>query len=701
MTSKYRLGIDIGGTFTDATLIDEETGTVHVVKVPSTPSKPSSGFINAALRVLEEADVAPSELSYVVHGTTVATNAIIEGNIARTAFVTTEGFSDMLEIARQTRPTLYDLRFVKPKPLVPRHLSFGIPERVDARGNTVTPLNETSVADVARQLKIEGVESVAVCFLHSYANAEHEQRTGRLLQKFLPGVPISLSTELASEFREYFRASTTVVNASVRPIVARYLKGIEERLRKEGVDAELLVMQSSGGIFTFEAAMKQPVSMVESGPAAGVIAATYLGQTLGHGDVISFDMGGTTAKAALVQNGSPKVTKEYEVGATAASGSGASRGKGYPIRTPVIDLVEIGAGGGSIAWVDSGGAMRVGPQSAGAVPGPACYNKGGTEPTVTDANMVLGRLNPQHLLGGELSINMNAARKAIEKKCAQPLGMSLVEAAVGIIEIANSAMVNTLRLVSVQRGYDPRDFILIAFGGAGPVHANRLAEELAAPITMIPMSPGTTSAIGLLSSDLKHEYATTLIRQLGELDPKEAEKIYRKLEVQGSAALTREGITDAQKTFTRQIDMRYVGQSYELTVQMPDCIVSPDSLDTVVTSFHKEHERAYGHSATSEPVEVVTLRSIAVGNIARPNLRTPHREESDSKEACPSLRPVYFSEIGDFVDCPIYDRYLLKSGETIEGPGIIEEMDSTTVLHPGWMAKIDSFGNLLLIAQRL
>ena len=345
--------------------------------------------------------------------------------------------------------------------------------------------------------------------------------------------------------------------------------------------------------------------------------------------------------------------------------------------------------------------MRVGPQSAGADPGPACYNKGGTEPTVTDANMVLGRLNPQHLLGGELSIDMNAARKAIEEKCAEPLGMSLVEAAVGIIEIANSAMVNTLRLVSVQRGYDPRDFTLIAFGGAGPVHANRLAEELAAPITVIPMSPGTTSAIGLLSSDLKHEYATTLIRQLGDLDPKEVEKIYRKLEAQGSAALTREGITDEQKNFTRQIDMRYVGQSYELTVQMPSCSVSPDSLDTVVTSFHKEHERAYGHSPTSEPVEVVTLRSISVGNIARPNLGTFHREEADPKEANPSLRPVYFSEIGDFVDCPIYDRYLLKSKETIEGPGIIEEMDSTTVLHPGWVAEVDSFGNLLLMARRL
>ena len=699
MTSKHRLGVDIGGTFTDATLIDEESGEVRIAKVPSTPSDPSDGFITAALRVLREAGVPPSGLGYVVHGTTVATNAIIEGNTARTAFLTTEGFSDMLEIARQTRPSLYDLRFVKPRPLVPRYLCFGIPERLDARGAVVTPLDEASVADVARELIAEGVESVAVCFLHSYANADHEERTGRILREALAGVPVSLSTELAPEFREYFRASTTVVNASVRPVVAQYLKGIEERLRHEGVKAELLVMQSSGGVFTFEAAMEQPVSMVESGPAAGVIAATYLGQTLGYSDVISFDMGGTTAKAGLVQDGSPKITKEYEVGATASPGSGASRGKGYPIRTPVIDLVEIGAGGGSIAWVDSGGAMRVGPQSAGADPGPACYGKGGTEPTVTDANLVLGRLNPEYLLGGELSVDIDSARRAISEKCAGPLGMSLVEAAVGIVEIANAAMVNALRLVSVQKGYDPRDFALIAFGGAGPVHANRLAEELGAPTTVVPTSPGTTSAIGLLASDLKHEYASTLIRHLDGLDPQKVEAVYVRLEDQGKAALVREGISPEHMAFIRQVDLRYVGQSYELTIQASTGTFGQDSLDAVEATFHGEHERAYGHSATSEPVESVSLRSIAVGSISRPTLGAPVRSGADAAGSGPGVRPVYFSETGDYVDCPVYDRYLLTSGETVEGPAIVEEMDSTTVVHPGWAAEVDRFRNLLITMQ--
>ena len=697
MTSYHRLGVDIGGTFTDATLINEESGEVRITKVPSTPSDPSDGFITATLRVLREAGLPPSDLSYVIHGTTVATNAIIEKKTARTAFLTTEGFSDMLEIARQTRPSLYDLQFVKPTPLVPRYLCFGIPERLDARGAVVKALDEAVVGDVAGKLMAEKVESVAVCFLHSYANAEHEQRAGRILRQAMPGVPVSLSTELAPEFREYFRASTTVINASVRPVVARYLKGIEDRLLKEGVKAELLVMQSSGGVFTFEAAMEQPVPMVESGPAAGVIAANYLGQALGYSDVMSFDMGGTTAKAALIQDGTPTVTKEYEVGATAAPGAGTSRGKGYPIRTPVIDLVEVGAGGGSIAWVDSGGAMRVGPQSAGADPGPACYGKGGTEPTVTDANLVLGRLNPQYLLGGELPLDLNRASQAIEERCAWPLGMTLVEAALGIIEIANAAMVNALRLVSVQRGYDPRDFVLIAFGGAGPVHANRLAEELGPPTTVIPTSPGTTSAIGLLASDLKHEYASTLIRHVDGLEPQEVEAAFHRLEAQGKAALALDGIPEGQMTFTRYVDMRYIGQSFELAVPVPDGTLDQGSLDAVTEGFHKEHERAYGHSAPEESVEFVSLRSTAIGAISRPALGGPIG--NDASEPGERARPVYFSEAGAYVDCPVYDRYQLVPGEKIDGPGIVEEMDSTTVIHPGWAAEVDRFGNLLLSAR--
>ena len=464
----YRLGVDIGGTFTDIALIDEATGQIYTGKVSSTPQDPSGGFMEAVQRLLAKQQIAAQDVAYIVHGTTVATNAIIEGKVAPTGFITTEGFRDMLEIARQIRPTLYDLQFEKPRPLVPRHHCFGVPERLDAQGQVLAPLDEDALRRVANKLRDEGVEAIAVCFLHAYANPAHERRAGEIIAEVFPEAVVSLSAEVAPEFREYLRASTTVINSCIRPVVARYLQRIEDRLAQTGIAAELLVMQSSGGVYTFAAARQKPVYMVESGPAAGVIAAAHLGQARGYDQVISFDMGGTTAKVGLIQGGTPNVTKDYEVGTTAQTGVGATRGAGYPIRTPVIDLVEIGAGGGSIAWVDPGGILRVGPQSAGADPGPACYGQGGTQPTVTDANLVLGRLNPSYFLGGEIALDPTAAQRAIEQHCAQPLGMDLVEAAHGIVEIANTAMVNALRLVSVQRGYDPRDFALVAFGGAGP-----------------------------------------------------------------------------------------------------------------------------------------------------------------------------------------------------------------------------------------
>src|SRR5262245_11802242 len=389
--ARYRLGVDIGGTFPDATPLDEDSGALHIGKVSTTPADPSIGFMEAVQRILGQAGVAPGLVGRVVHATTVATNAIVEGKVAATGFVTTEGFRDLLEIQRQVRPSLYDLQFEKPRPLVPRDRCFGVPERLDARGAVLTPLDEAAAAAIADRLRAAGVEAVAICLLHAYANPAHERRVAEIVRARFPQASVSVSSEVAPEFREYTRASTTVVNAAVQPVVARYLASIEARLRAEGLDAELLVMQSSGGVFTFAAARERPVFMVESGPAAGVIAAAYLGGQIERPNVISFDMGGTTAKAGLVQGGAPRVTKDYEVGATARAGLGSGRGSGYPIRTPVIDLVEIGAGGGSIAWIDSGGALRVGPRSAGADPGPACYGRGGAEPTVTDANLVLGR----------------------------------------------------------------------------------------------------------------------------------------------------------------------------------------------------------------------------------------------------------------------------------------------------------------------
>ena len=696
MKDQYRLGVDIGGTFTDAILLNESTGEVETGKVPSTPSDPSIGFLNVVDRMLERSSVNPESVRYVVHGTTVATNAIIEGNLAMTAFITTDGFRDLLEIQTGIRPTLYDLQFEKLKPLVPRYLCFGVPERLDFRGDVLTPLDEEAVSRVAAELANQQIESVAVCLLHSYLNPVHEQRVGEILRDALPSALISLSSDVAPEFREYFRASTTVINATIRPVVARYLNSISERVRASGVDGELLVMQSNGGVLTFDAAMDRPVFMVESGPAAGVIAASNLGNSLGHENVISFDMGGTTAKAGLIEAGTPRVTKEYEVGGTATTTEHGSRGSGYPIRTPVIDLVEIGAGGGSIAWIDSGGILRVGPRSAGADPGPVCYGQGGTEPTITDANLVLGRISADYFLGGEIRLDAAAARAAILAKCAEPLGMNLEDVALGIVEIANNAMVGALRRVSVQRGYDPRDFVLVAFGGAGPVHANRLAAELEMPSVLIPMSPGTTSAMGLLVTDIKHEYSAAMIQRVDEVEPVAVSGRYQRMISEGKTALENEGVADADMRFDRLADMRYVGQSYELAIPLPDADLDAGTTATVLDRFHAEHERVYGFNAHDEPVEFVALRLSAVGRIPKPRIPEIAVRNRENCPTAKATRPVFFAENAGYVECDIYDRYALCSGDAIDGPAIVEEVDSTTVIHPGWRGVVDRYGNLFI-----
>jgi N-methylhydantoinase A len=455
-------------------------------------------------------------------------------------------------------------------------------------------------------------------------------------------------------------------------------------------------MQSNGGVYTSGAARAKPVYMVESGPAAGVIAATHLGAAVGAANLISFDMGGTTAKVCLIQDGTPHVTKDYEVGGKAAPGTGNARGSGYPIRTPVIDLVEIGAGGGSIAWVDGGGILRVGPQSAGADPGPVCYRKGGMEPTVTDANLVLGRLNPDYLLGGGVPLDTAAAHEAIGERCAIPLGLDVVAAAHGIVEIANTAMVNALRLVSVQHGYDPRDFMLVAFGGAGPVHANRLAAETEIGTTLIPLSAGTTSAMGLLVTDLKREYTAPVMKRADDVTHGALESLYSALESEGQGELAREGVSPEEISFHRYMDMRYVGQSYELTVEMPGGPLEQDNVQDSSLAFHEQHARAYGHSAPGEALEFVNARLTAVGRIAKPQLREIGRGGPSAAEAITTTRPVYFAETEGFVHCPIYDRYELRAQMAIQGPAIIEEFDTTTVLHPGYAASVDRFGNLLI-----
>ena len=436
--------------------------------------------------------------------------------------------------------------------------------------------------------------------------------------------------------------------------------------------------------------------MVESGPAAGVISAAHLGELQNYPNLISFDMGGTTAKTALVQDGTPRVTKDYEVGAAAGVESGSSRAAGFPIRTPVIDLVEIGAGGGSIAWVDSGGSLRVGPRSAGADPGPVCYGKGGKEPTITDANVVMGRLSPGYFLGGEMPLNVEAATEAIEEKCARPLGMEVMEAAHGIVEIANAAMVNALRLVSVQRGFDPRDFILVAFGGAGPVHANKLAAETSIPKTLIPMSPGIFSAVGLLVTNLQQEDATTMIERTNALDLEVINGLFERMEQKGMAAIAREGVDQDRVDCVRRVDMRYVGQSYELAIPVPGGSLAEAQIAQVVAHFHAEHDRAYGFSAPEEPAEFVNLRVTTTGRITKPQRRKLEAHTGDVDAASKGNRSVYFPESGGFVETPIFDRYRLGAQATIAGPAIVEEIDSTTVIHPGYSADVDEVGNLIL-----
>jgi N-methylhydantoinase A len=692
--------VDIGGAFTDGTLVDSVTGKVTTSKVLTTPEDPAEGFIAAVQKLLDiDGNIAPDAIEHVVHATTVSTNAIIEGKTAKTAFVTTEGFRDMLEIARKIRPSLYDLQFEKPLPLVPRQLCFEVPERLNAKGQIVTPLDEKALAEVVERIAESGVEAVAVCLLHSYRNPDHERRIGAAIAARLPKVIISLSADVVPEFREYLRASTTVINSAVAPIVSTYLKSITEKLHTIDITSELLVMQSSGGVYPASAATENPVFMVESGPAAGAVAAAHLGSALGHSAVISFDMGGTTAKASLIRGGQPNVTKDYNVGGSAQAGAGAFGGaSGYPIRTPVVDLVEIGAGGGSIAWVDSGGALRVGPQSAGADPGPVYYDLGGTEPTITDANLVLGRLDPDYFTGGDMTLNLELASETIRTQCADPLGLLIDEAAHGIVEIANTAMVNALRLVSVQRGHDPRDFMLVGFGGAGPAHAVRLAEQAGITRVLIPLGPGTASALGLLVTDVRMEGSATVIARADETGLSLISNEFEHLQTAGREAHRVATSASGDPIFERAIEMRYWDQSFELSIPAPESSVIDDAwMNELTESFHEAHETAYGFRANDEPVELVNLRLTTIGKIERPEMHKLEITGSDASVASKGKRAVYFSEnTGQkgIIETIVYDRAKLPAGAVFSGPAIIEEPDCTTVIHPAWTATVDEYGNL-------
>ena len=692
---RFRVGVDVGGTFTDVVLVEERTGEILIAKVATVPSDPSEGCVHAIDKAIAAYALTPEQFAFTVHGTTIATNTIIEGKQAKAGLITCEGFRDVLEIAYQTRPNLYDVFYDKPKPLIPRYLCRGVPERIDADGVVLVPLDEEAVRVVARFLAKEGVEAIAVALLHSYKDPTHERRCGEILAEELPDMPIVLSSDISPEYREYPRTSTAVVNAVLLPRVGPYVARLEERLVERRIRSGLHLMSSSGGIIAANVAKRHPVHLVESGPAAGVIGASFIAQLSGYRNLLALDIGGTTAKAALVNDGQPQIADQFEVGSSAVATVTAHRGQGYPVLTPVISLVEIGAGGGSIANVDPGGVLTVGPQSAGAVPGPACYGRGGTEPTLTDANLVLGRLNPDYFLGGEAKLDVERAREAVLEHAAKPTGLGLIEAACAIIDIANAKMTGALYFISVEQGVDPREYVLVPSGGAGPMQAVAIARALGTRTVLIPPAPGLNSAVGLLATDLKHELVRTYMKKAADAEPAHLAATFDEMEAATRLLLHDEGVTGERIRIIREIAMCYVGQSYQLKIEVPDRIDS-DTWKTMTEVFHRRHASAYGFDNAGEPTQFVNLRLSAIGKVDRPTVRRLARAEDDVGRALKGRRPVYFSEAGGMTSTEIYDRARFLAGDRFAGPAIVEQMDTTTVIPPGAAVEVDTFGCLVV-----
>jgi len=676
-----RVATDIGGTFTDLVYLDERSGEVGTAKVDTTPPDFERGVID----VVRKAEVDPAAIQFFVHGTTVIINAITERKGAKTGLIITKGFRDVLEITRANRPDIYNLYYTKPKPFVPRYLRKEVTERINYKGEVLTPLDEDEVRQVVEELRQEGVEAIAVCFLHSYANPEHEIRCGELIRELWPEVSVTLSHEVTKEWREYERTSTAVLNSYVKPIATRYLERLEGELRERRVSGSLYIMRSNGGTATFAAAKQVPIAIVESGPVAGVLGAKALGDLIGEKNLISFDMGGTTAKCSLIEGGQVKVTTEYKIEQTRTS-------PGYPIKIPVIDIVEIGAGGGSIAWLDQVGALHVGPQSAGAMPGPACYGRGGEEPTVTDANVIAGRINPQYFLGGEIILDVERAKEAMEK-VSRPLGVSVEEAALGVIRLANANMVNALKLISLYRGYDPRDFTLVAFGGAGPMHAAALAPELNVKRVLVPVNPAVFSAWGMLMTDLRYDMVQTWIVRTDQVELKELEGLWQQLEEEARTYFVQEGIPEEKLIFQRYADMRYAGQEHTVKVPFSGGELTSEAIKEVEERFHALHEQYYTFRLPS-PIEFVNLHLTVFGTVEKPQIPKLNNK-GDLQQALKGYRRVQLdSEARQEV--PIYERAKLGTGTVLQGPAIVEEPDSTTVVFPNQELTVDEYGNLII-----
>jgi N-methylhydantoinase A len=691
----WRIGVDIGGTFTDVALIDETSGRIGIAKVPSTPRNLAEGVLAALAMAMGRHGVAAAEVGLLSHATTVVTNAILEEKGARAALVTTRGFRDVLELRRSARSDLYDLFQDAPATLIARQRRFEITERVGADGAVVTPLAEPEIDRLIAELKAARVDAVAVCLLFSFLNPDHERRVGARLRAALPGLPVYLSSEVLPEIKEFERTSTTAVCAYVGPILASYLKDLEEATRAKGLPS-LYVMGSNGGILEAREAVAMPAMAVESGPAAGAVAAALVARQTGRGNLLSFDMGGTTAKASLIRNGQYETTAEYEVGG-GSSGNRWMHGTGHPIRVPVIDLAEVSAGGGSIAWVDRAGALRVGPQSAGADPGPVCYARGGAEPTVTDCDLLLGYLDKGSLLGGDLAVDHAAAHAAIRTRLAEPLGIDPRAAAAAVVEVVNHAMAEALKIVSVQRGHDAREFMLAAFGGAGPLHAAALADELGIAEILCPPVPGAFSALGLIGTDLKRDYVRTVYMTTDWADPALLEAAFVALEKQGAGMLDRAGVAPSQRRFERAIDARYERQSYELAIPVPARALDRAALAEIAETFHDRHRLTYGHDNRAEPVQLVSVRVSAIGAI--PPLLIRDKTAAAGTNAVKSKREVWFRDTGP-VTAAVYERARMPAGLVAPGPAVVESFESTILVPPGWQAKMNEDGFVVLTRRQ-
>ena len=675
-----RLGIDVGGTFTDLLLFDERSGAIRLLKTPSTPADQSVGILDGIQQLIEETGIAASEVAALLHGTTVSTNIVLEEKGAKVGLLVTEGFEQVLHLARSQTPGPLAgwIIMQKPDPLADLELTRGIRERINARGDVVTPLDEASARQAVRELIELGAESITISLLHSYANPQHEQRIKAIVEEIEPEMPVSLSSEILPEFREYERTLVTVMNAYVRPSMRRYLSGFEEKLHRVQFQPSVNIVRSDGGLMSVERASQSPVHTMLSGPAGGVSGAAFMATLAGYPRALGFDMGGTSTDVSLIQDGKPTISRQTSIGY-------------YPIKVPSVDVHSVGAGGGSIAHVPMTGALRVGPQSAGAVPGPACYGKGGDQPTVTDANVVLGRLPPQ-LLGGKMLLDAKAAEEAVGK-VARALSLDVHQAAQGILDIVNENMFGALRLVTVQKGLDPRDFALVAFGGAGPLHGNAMGMLAGCYPTIVPPTPGVLSALGFLYSDVKNEFAQTFVRNIDDADVSQIGEILSKLGRDARTWLGEEGIDESQQRLSYEADVRYFRQGYEFSLEIDPNRLGGGALHELAARFGLAHERIYGFKL-DQPVELVNLRAVGVGAVQKINLPKFEKEGPDAAAAVVEQHRAYFD--GSFSSVNVYDRTRLRTGNRIRGPAIVIQMDATTVIHPNHTGEVDEYLNILI-----